>query len=132
MYQTIACRLWARTAFYQSGGAYGFRDQLQDVMAVIHAQPRLVREQIALCASRQFLEGDVQHWWHPLSGRGVRSRCSDDYLWLPLAACRYALTTGDVSIFDEVAPYLEGRPVNAEDDSYYDLPVRSEEVGTVY
>jgi cyclic beta-1,2-glucan synthetase len=132
LYQALCCRMWARTATYQSSGAYGFRDQLQDVLAFTYAEPAVARAHIVRAAARQFLEGDVQHWWHPQSGRGVRTRFSDDLAWLPYVVDRYVAVTGDGSVLDETAPFLTMRALAPDEHEVYGLPQVTSERATVY
>src|SRR6185369_2374757 len=122
----------ARSGFYQSGGAYGFRDQLQDVLAAVHGAPEIAREHILRAAARQFREGDVQHWWHPESGQGVRTRYADDLVWLPYVVAGYVETTGDVAILDEVVPFLDSRPLEPKEHEVFDVPAVSSETAKLY
>src|SRR5207244_457810 len=130
--QALSCRMWARSALYQSSGAFGFRDQLQDSMAFVYADPDVARDHILKAASRQFIEGDVQHWWHPQSGRGVRTKFSDDLVWLPYVIDHYVNVACDRGIFDVEIPYLTMRELNPDEHEIYDLPKVSEEKGTIY
>ena len=132
LYQALSCRMWARTALYQSSGAFGFRDQLQDVMAFVYADAAVAREHIVRAASRQFVEGDVQHWWHPQTGRGVRTRFSDDLVWLPYVIDHYINVSCDRGVFDVEIPYLTMRQLNPDEHEIYELPKVSTETGTIY
>lgn len=132
LYQTLSCRMWARSAFYQAGGAYGFRDQLQDSLALLHSRPDLTRAQIILHASHQYEEGDVQHWWHEETNRGIRTLFSDDLLWLPYAVIRYLEHTEDESVLGEMAPFLHSEPLREGEHERYEVTVLSGQQGTVF
>ena len=132
LYQTLSCRIWARTAFYQSGGAFGFRDQLQDVMSIVDVLPEIARSQILFHASHQFIEGDVQHWWHPGSNKGIRTRFSDDLLWLPYVTVNYINRTGDIQILEERVEFLEDEQLREGEDERYKIPHISDVSSSLY
>ena len=132
LYQALGCRMWARSAFYQAGGAYGFRDQLQDSLALLHSRPDLTRAQILLHAAHQYEEGDVQHWWHEETQRGIRTRFSDDLMWLPYAVGRYVEHTGDGGILEEVVPFLYSEPLPEGEHERYEPTQISAQNGTIF
>ena len=132
IYQTITSRLWARSGYYQSGGAIGFRDQLQDTLGIKYIETDLMKEQIIKQASHQFIEGDVEHWWHEETNRGIRTRFSDDLLWLVYIVSEYIAYSGDYNILDEVTPYLKGEPLEENIDEKYNIYLPSEVTGTIY
>jgi cyclic beta-1,2-glucan synthetase len=132
LYQTLACRIWARSGFFQAGGAFGYRDQLQDTLALLHTAPEFARRQVLLHAAHQYEEGDVQHWWHEETERGIRTLFSDDLLWLPYVASRYTEHTGDSTLWEENAPYLVSEPLKEGEHERYEPTVLSGRTGTIY